>query len=106
MRSRRGHRARLCRRRAHPAYRHHWGGHFEDDHEGILDRTHVKFYTLDTARELVLSAGLRIRDEVLLGTPPVGGGLRRLLVRGFRALSARATAQAFLFVAEPEAGRR
>jgi 2-polyprenyl-3-methyl-5-hydroxy-6-metoxy-1,4-benzoquinol methylase len=72
--------------------------------EGILDRTHVKFYTLDTAREFVLNAKLRIRNEILLGTPPGGTALRRLFVRTFRALSARATAQAFLFVAEPEAG--
>jgi hypothetical protein len=71
--------------------------------EGILDRTHVKFYTLDTAREFVRGAGLRIHDELLLGTPPGGSALRRLIVRRLRALSFRATAQAFLFVAEPEA---
>ncbi len=77
-------------------------GQWEYADEGILDRTHVKFYTLDTAREFVASAALRVRHEVLLGTPPAGRALRQLLVRSFRALSARATAQAFLFVAEPE----
>jgi SAM-dependent methyltransferase len=78
-------------------------GQWEYADEGILDRTHVKFYTLDTARQFVASARLRICDELLLGTPPAGGALRRLLVRGVRSLSARATAQAFLFVAEPQA---
>ncbi len=77
-------------------------GRWDYADEGILDRTHVKFYTLDTARQFVKGAGLRILDEQLLGTPPGGGALRRLIVRGIRGLSARATAQAFLFVTEPE----
>jgi SAM-dependent methyltransferase len=78
-------------------------GRWEYTDEGILDRTHVKFYTLETAREFVKDAGLRIRDELLLAAPPSGGALRRLAVRRLRTFSSRATAQAFLFVAEPKA---
>lgn len=76
-------------------------GRWDYADEGILDRTHLRFYTLTSARELLDAAGLRIRDEVLLGTPPGGRLLRRSVVRGLRRLSVRATAQAFLFVAEP-----
>jgi 2-polyprenyl-3-methyl-5-hydroxy-6-metoxy-1,4-benzoquinol methylase len=77
-------------------------GRWDYADEGILDRTHVKFYTLDSARAFVTGAGLQIREERLLGTPPGGSALRRLLVRSLRRLSDRATAQAFLFVTAPQ----
>jgi SAM-dependent methyltransferase len=79
-------------------------GRWEYADEGILDRTHVRFYTLKSARELLSSAGLFIRDEWLLVAPPAGNVIRQLLVRGVRRLSHAATAQAFLFVTEPTGG--
>jgi 2-polyprenyl-3-methyl-5-hydroxy-6-metoxy-1,4-benzoquinol methylase len=80
---------------------HLLAGRWDYADEGILDRTHVKFYTLKSARELLADAHLRIRKEQLLVMPPAGGALRRLLVRGVRKLSSVATTQAFLFVAVP-----
>jgi SAM-dependent methyltransferase len=76
-------------------------GRWEYRDEGILDRTHVRFFTLDSARSFVAEARLRIREETLLGIKAGGNGLRRLAVRGVRSLSSAATAQAFLFVTEP-----
>jgi 2-polyprenyl-3-methyl-5-hydroxy-6-metoxy-1,4-benzoquinol methylase len=76
-------------------------GRWDYADEGILDRTHVHFYTQDTARAFVKSAGLTIRDEQLLGTPPAGGALRQALVRTLRKASVRAATQAFLYVTEP-----
>lgn len=82
---------------------HLLSGRWDYADEGILDRTHVKFYTLDSAREFMTGAGLQIREEQLLGTPPAGSALRRMLVRSLRRISDRATAQAFLFVTTPRA---
>ncbi len=74
--------------------------------EGISDRTHVRFpYIFETAQSnLSPRSGLQVREEFLLVTPPAGNAVRRSLVRGVRSFSARATAQAFLFVAEPAVG--
>jgi hypothetical protein len=80
---------------------HLLAGRWDYADEGILDRTHVKFYTLKTARELLVSAGLRVRTETLLVSPPGGKALRRFLVRRVRSLSDAATAQSFLFVTDP-----
>lgn len=76
-------------------------GQWDYEDEGILDRTHVCFYTYKTARELMGRARLRIEREMLLGMPASGNAVRRAAVRAFRSLSDEATAQAFLFVAAP-----
>lgn len=76
-------------------------GRWDYADEGILDRTHVKFYTLKTARELLAEAGLHVQREQLFGMPPAGSAIRRLLVHGVRRVSPKATAHAFLFVATP-----
>jgi SAM-dependent methyltransferase len=76
-------------------------GRWDYADEGILDRTHVKFYTLKTARELLAEAGLRVLSERLFSMPPAGNAIRRLLVRGVRKVSPKATTHSFLFVASP-----
>lgn len=37
-------------------------GHFEYAERGILDKTHLRFFTLDTAQEMLTSNGLKIRS--------------------------------------------
>jgi predicted TPR repeat methyltransferase len=44
-------------------------GRFEYQDRGILDRTHVRFYTRKTARQLLESAGLRILHEAATPVP-------------------------------------
>lgn len=44
-------------------------GNFEYQDRGILDRTHVRFFTRRTARRLVESAGLRIVHEEVTPVP-------------------------------------
>lgn len=54
-----------------PNVRHHrvvrhliWPGRWRYEDDGILDRTHLRFFTRESARQLVESAGFRIeRDE-------------------------------------------
>jgi 2-polyprenyl-3-methyl-5-hydroxy-6-metoxy-1,4-benzoquinol methylase len=84
---------------------HLLSGRWEYADEGILDRTHVKFYTLKSARDFIAGAGLVVREEKLLVSPPAGNAFRQLLVRRFRSLSDAATAQAFLFVTELASAR-
>jgi 2-polyprenyl-3-methyl-5-hydroxy-6-metoxy-1,4-benzoquinol methylase len=54
-------------------------GKFDYKDVGILDRTHLHFYTYKTARELVSAAGLTIVQE-LPGSPFFGRGIERLKV--------------------------
>ena len=44
-------------------------GRFDYQDRGILDRTHVRFYTRKTARKLIESAGLTILDETVTPVP-------------------------------------
>jgi len=64
-------------------------GRFPYAERGILDRTHLRFYTRRTARELVEGAGFRIRRQAAtampvelalpaLGRPPLSGPSRAL----------------------------
>jgi SAM-dependent methyltransferase len=77
-------------------------GRWDYQDEGILDRTHVCFYTHKTARELMARANLRIQREAFLGPMPAAGNVvRRNAVRALRSLSNVASAQSFLFVASP-----
>ncbi len=81
-------------------------GRWEYADEGICDRTHVKFYTLKTAREFLAEVGLKVSRTELLTLRPTGNPLRRLVVRGVRELVPLASVSAFLFVAAPEARAR
>lgn len=83
-------------------------GRFEYQERGILDRTHVRFYTRKTARRLLETAGLRILHEE--ATPvPVREAFPQwpsLLIRALEALVLRITpfwpallGYQFLFVA-------
>ena len=60
-----------------PNVRHHkvvrrliWPGRWRYENDGILDRTHLRFFTRESARELVELAGFRI--ERLEGINPSG----------------------------------
>jgi len=70
-------------------------GHFRYTDRGILDRTHLSFYTLASARQLLTTCGFRILDEEatampyelatpLLHTPPL-----RAVARAFAQTTAR-----------------
>lgn len=57
-------------------------GRFKYTEFGLLDRTHIKFYTLDSAKELLTSAGLKIDSTMHstdLGLVPFFGRLLRKL---------------------------
>jgi 2-polyprenyl-3-methyl-5-hydroxy-6-metoxy-1,4-benzoquinol methylase len=45
------------------------GGQFPQMERGILDRTHLHFYTRDTAEEMLHQAGLRIEQVSATGVP-------------------------------------
>lgn len=51
-------------------------GNFDYDDSGLFDRTHVKFYTRKTSRELIESAGLRVIKE--MNTSPTQGWKKAL----------------------------
>ncbi len=62
-------------------------GVFEYEETGIMDRTHLRFFTLKTGRELLRQAGFRLmRTEGVYGWPPPEGASRLarlyLAVRG------------------------
>jgi hypothetical protein len=42
-----------------------------------MDRTHVRFYTFETAIELLATAGLSIRPALLYAAPTAGSLIRR-----------------------------
>ncbi|MBZ5504328.1 MAG: class I SAM-dependent methyltransferase [Acidobacteriia bacterium] len=54
-------------------------GKFEYTSTGILDVTHLRFYTPETARKLIEEAGYRILStHPILGGGKIGGRIRRL----------------------------
>lgn len=73
-------------------------GKFEYESAGIMDVTHLRFYTVKTARELIEGCGYR----VLAYYPLVGGGTP---TRWFRLLLHRLFARSIMFVAMPSAGK-
>jgi predicted TPR repeat methyltransferase len=84
-------------------------GRFPYADRGILDRTHLRFYTRDTARDLIESAGFAVRSVTPTAMPyelafPDVGGAARALLRGFANASARAwpTLFGYQFVFEAE----
>ncbi|HEY6147340.1 MAG TPA: methyltransferase domain-containing protein, partial [Thermoanaerobaculia bacterium] len=70
-------------------------GHFRYTERGILDRTHLSFYTLASARHLLEGSGFRVRAAeptampYELAIPALGAGILTAPVRSF----ARATAR-------------
>jgi SAM-dependent methyltransferase len=44
-------------------------GRFDYDQRGILDRTHLRFFTLRSIRRLVSDAGYRVRRQEVVGIP-------------------------------------
>jgi SAM-dependent methyltransferase len=88
-------------------------GRFPQMERGILDRTHLHFYTRDTAEALLCSAGLRVVRAYATGIPldelwPGGEGsapyrlLQRLQWAALR-LAPRLFAFQWIFLAYPEA---
>ena len=71
-------------------------GRFQYAHRGILDRTHVSFYTRTTARELLESSGFAVRAcepttmPYELAVPALAKAPWRTPVRGLARLSSRA----------------
>lgn len=85
-------------------------GRFPYADRGILDRTHLRFYTRSTAKNLIEKGGFRVRSVAAtampyelalpaLGRPPLAGA-----VRGFAAATARLwpTLFGYQFVIEAE----
>jgi 2-polyprenyl-3-methyl-5-hydroxy-6-metoxy-1,4-benzoquinol methylase len=56
-------------------------GEWRYGNSGILDRTHLRFFTRSTALELVAGAGFRVRSVRPVVHMPVGGALGRALAR-------------------------
>jgi len=58
-------------------------GRFDYDQRGILDHTHLRFFTRRSIRRLVEREGFKVRSMKAIGLPlatlGTGGGLRRLL---------------------------
>ena len=87
-------------------------GHFRYAERGILDRTHLRFYTLETARELLTTAGFRIRGVEAsampyeLALPRLGRPPWAPATRAFAAASARLLPRLFgyQFLFEAEKG--
>lgn len=89
-------------------------GRFTYTDTGILDRTHLHFWTEDTLRELVVAAGFRVVELRHVPGPrpaatrPTPRWVAAAAATGYRALHARApkvTAQQFVVVAEADPAR-
>ena len=86
-------------------------GRFEYQRSGLLDDTHLRFFTHDSARRLIEQAGLRVIDTYFVHRWPRQWKYERLYRRWERPLR-RLTARYFLrlfgyqfiFAAVPEAG--
>ena len=71
-------------------------GHFRYTDRGILDRTHLSFYTLSSAEHLLESSGFRVRAAeptampYELAIPALGNGIVASPVRSFARMTARA----------------
>lgn len=89
-------------------------GFFPKMERGVLDRTHLHFFTCDTARDLLESSGLRVvaayptgvpNDEIWRGNPKFG----RFLMRAQHAaldIAPRLFAHQWVFVAQRKTARR
>ncbi len=84
-------------------------GRFSYADRGILDRTHLRFYTRKTARRLIEDAGFVVRSAIATAMPyelavPRAGATARGLMRSFASASARLwpTLFGYQFVFEAE----
>lgn len=86
---------------------HHVSGRFEYTDHGIRDQTHLRFFTVDSAKSLVASAGLRVVSVTVEGHAPLRP--LRAIAPGAAAWIDRAACRVFpnlfgyqiLIVAEP-----
>lgn len=83
-------------------------GRFPRMERGILDKTHLQFFTKDTARELLAQAGLRV-ERVMSTVVPLedfGNGAVTKLAMGMQRLAVAALPRLFamqwIFIAKPE----
>lgn len=87
-------------------------GHFRYTDRGILDRTHVSFYTLASARDLLESSGFRVRSAeptampYELAVPALGASRWNRPTRVFARLSARGWPTLFGYQFVFEGGKR
>jgi SAM-dependent methyltransferase len=72
-------------------------GRWDYRDEGIMDRTHVRFYTYETASELLDAAGLSVRTALLYAAPAAGNPIRRTVVRAARRVDPLLFAHSLLF---------
>ncbi len=88
----------------------HWGirlrllrGRWDYEDAGILDRTHLRFYTRKTGREMVRQAGLEIVEEDIIPDVPLFRYKRRLATLNYRIarLLPNLLSTEMLFVARP-----
>ena len=82
-------------------------GRFPKMERGILDKTHLQFFTKDTAKNLLADAGLRI-DRILTTVVPLedfGDGIFTKTMMGMQraavAILPRLFAMQWIFVAKP-----
>jgi len=86
-------------------------GRFSYAERGILDRTHLRFYTRKTARRLIEDSGFVVRSVVATAMPyelafPSARGAARALMRSFATASARLWPTLFGYQFVFEAGKR
>ena len=86
-------------------------GRFPYAEKGILDRTHLRFYTRKTARRLIEDSGFVVRSVVATAMPyelafPSARGAARALMRSFATASARLWPTLFGYQFVFEAGKR
>jgi 2-polyprenyl-3-methyl-5-hydroxy-6-metoxy-1,4-benzoquinol methylase len=62
-------------------------GRFDYEDSGILDRTHVRFYTRETARAMLEEAGLEIQETDLVPDVPLLRFKRALVEANYRVAS-------------------
>lgn len=77
-------------------------GRWDYKDEGVMDRTHVRFYTYRTALQLLTGAGYRPLRSFLYAATPGGGPLRRAAARLARRAAPLLFAHSFVFEAAAE----
>lgn len=60
------------------------GGRWDYADDGLLDRTHLRFFTKATMAELFVDAGYDVEHQVVVNITPMGGLLHLLRLIGRR----------------------